>query len=184
MSKTHPDIVILGYSEAAMLLKQKTEINLVGLVSISGQRDPQLVAAILPRLDLSFDDTPVIDDTDAVGQYRLREQRRKAAEIGLNLQPPTAQDARAIIEFIEPMSDPTGTLMFQCFAGISRSAGAALLALAQWHGPGEEEQSVRDLFVARPAAQPHTGLIRYGDLALGRGGRLIEALAAEQRRRM
>lgn len=89
-----------------------------------------------------------------------------------------------MIDFASTLTDQPGVVMFQCFAGISRSAGAALLSLALWYGPGEEERAVRNLIRTRPAAQPHVDLIRFGDEALGRNGRLTHALAAIQRQRM
>jgi len=184
MNQPDRTILILGYSETAMLLKRQAMPEFDGLVSIRGQRDPYLEAKIKPRLDLSFDDTPVIDEHDAFGQYRAREQRRKAAEIGLRLQPPTERDAQAIVEFAASVGSEPGTVLFQCFAGISRSSGAALIALAEWHGPGNEHRAVQAVFQARPAAQPHRGLVKLGDEALGRQGQLISELDCTQRGRL
>jgi predicted protein tyrosine phosphatase len=67
-------------------------------------------------------------------------------------------------------------VLFTCAAGISRSPAAALICLAAWSAPGEEENCVRELRRVRPAAMPHRDLVRFGDEILGRGARLLRAL--------
>jgi predicted protein tyrosine phosphatase len=105
----------------------------------------------------------------------MRVRQRRAAEIGLTIQPPTIEHARQIIEFARDVHATAETVLFQCGAGISRSSAAALICLALWTQEGAEDDCVRELLRVRPAARPLRSLIVFGDHLLGRDGRLISA---------
>jgi predicted protein tyrosine phosphatase len=171
-----PRFVVLGYSDAAMLLRNPGSPAISAILSIRGQREHAVDPPDgVPQLVLQFDDAmPAPDDPLEASRWRLRQ--RDAAEVGLRLQPPTIDHARRIIEFGERYRNASGAILLQCLAGISRSPAAALICLATCTGPGREIECVRALLQQRPAALPHRGLVALGDDALGRGGALSEAL--------
>ena len=173
-----PPFYVLGYSEAAMLLRGRDAPDIAAALCIHGQRDPVLELSCPLRVDLTFDDCPMVGD-DPVSQYAERLRRRKAAEIGLKLRPPNEDHVHAILEFAERAQNSDRTVLFQCHAGISRSAAAALIALAIWLGPGMERQAVQTLREVRPAAAPPLDLIACADRMLGRAGLLTESLAIQ-----
>lgn len=171
------EILVLGYSEAAMYLRQVGADEIQAIVAIHGQREhPIEVPSGVPSLILQFDDSQAPDEEDPLDHARFRLRKREAAAVGLSLDPPNEGHARSIIEFARQIQSLPGTLICQCAAGISRSPAAALLCLAAWLGPGQESACVQQVLAIRPAAQPHRDLVRFGDRILGRGGRLLEAL--------
>jgi predicted protein tyrosine phosphatase len=177
MVPVHPDILVLGYSEAGMLVR-KGVASLGALITIHGQREyPIEVPGLSAHLGLEFDDTVAPSPTDPIQAASVRMRHRQAAEIGLNLRPPTVEDAASIIEFAGAIRDTQGSLLCQCQAGISRSPAAALLCLATWTEPGQESHCVQHLLSVRPSAVPHSDLVAFGDTVLGRGGLLCDALA-------
>lgn len=172
-----PSVLILGYSEAAMYLKQPEAARVRAILSIHGPREfPVETQAAQHSLVLQFDDSEAPDESDLEQRARLGIRRREAAAVGLTLNPPTEEHARAIVEFARRVDAIDGVMLFQCLAGISRSPAAALLCLAEWTGPGHERACVEHVLAVRPAAQPHRDLVRFGDSILGRGGRLLFAL--------
>lgn len=68
-------------------------------------------------------------------------------------------------------------LLVHCFHGVGRSASIALAILADRSAPGEEADALRQLLAIRPEATPNLVVIAHADRLLGRGGRLIEAVA-------
>lgn len=174
---SHPDLLILGYSEAAMFLRGARAAEVSALIAIHGQREfAAECSASIPKLVLRFDDTATPDTTNPIEVARFRVRQREAAEIGLRLTPPTIEYARAIVSFASSIQRLEGALLCHCLAGISRSPAAALLCLAAWSGPGRERECFDRVQRARPAAIPHPDLVRFGDEVLGREGRLISAI--------
>ncbi|HKQ49791.1 MAG TPA: hypothetical protein VJZ71_17080 [Phycisphaerae bacterium] len=173
----HPSILILGYSEAAMYLRQPEAAHVSAIVAIHGQREYSVeTSRATHALVLQFDDSEAPDETDLEQRARYGIRRREAAEIGVILNPPTEEHARSIIEFARRVGAINGVMLFQCLAGISRSPAAALLCLAEWTGAGHEHECVEHILKLRPAAQPHRDLVRFGDKILAREGRLLSAL--------
>lgn len=84
-------------------------------------------------------------------------------------------DIARLIAFLEGW-DATTPLLLHCFAGVSRSTAAALIALTLRHD-GREEEAAQRLRQAAPHAQPNRRLIELADARLGRNGRLVAALA-------
>jgi predicted protein tyrosine phosphatase len=172
-----PSVLILGYSEAAMFLRQPEAHQVRAIISIHGNREfPVETSQASHALVLQFDDSESPNEDDLEQRARFSIRRREAAAIGLSLNPPREEHARSIIEFARQIRDLKGTLLCHCLAGISRSSAAALLCLAEWTGPGHERACVEHVLAIRPAAQPHRGLARFGDNILNRGGRLLSAL--------
>lgn len=177
----HPGILVLGSSEAAMLLRNSRGTRIEALISIYGQREYSLDApGIDCKLELQFDDVEVVDLNDSVHGYAAWARRRWAAAMGRPMKPPTIDDAKAIIEFARGIADVNGTVLCQCQGGVSRSGAAALLCLATWTGEGDERYCMEQLLRARPCAAPLRDLVAFGDTILGRCGKLVEALASGQ----
>lgn len=161
-----------------MLLRNAAKSPVDALVSIYGEREYPLDAPGIGRkLELRFDDVPVVDLNDPVHGYAAWTRQRWAAEMGRPPKPPTIEDAKAIIEFARIIADVSGTVLCQCQGGVSRSAAAALLCLAVWTEAGDERYCIEQLLRVRPYAAPLRDLVAFGDKILGRSGKLIEALA-------
>ncbi len=88
---------------------------------------------------------------------------------------PERAHVERLIAFLE---DARGqSLLIHCYAGISRSPAAALVAMVL-DAPGQEEAAAVALRKAAPYARPNRLLIELSDNLLGRGGRLVAALDA------
>jgi len=173
----HPRIVVLGYSPAAMLLRQPEGWEVTAIIAIGGMQEHCVEGYAPHRLDLIFDDVEVPDPNDMFQVHQAHVRRAFDELNGRSTNPPTVEHARAIIEFAHRVRDVGGILLCHCGAGISRSPAAALLCLATWMGPDREVESVRELLRVRPVCAPHRDLVRFGDQLLKRNGKLVEALA-------
>ena len=178
---THPQLAVLGYSEAAMFLRGTPKPNVTGIISIHGGREFGVEAEVPRRLDLTFDDVEVTAPEDMVGMQRAMSRKRWAEQNGLSEVAPVRADAEAIIRFAEVMRDADGILLCHCRGGMSRAPAAVLICLSVWRGPGCEEECVADVLRLRRGAVPHVGLVRFADELLGRDGKLVAALAAARR---
>jgi len=69
------------------------------------------------------------------------------------------------------------SLLIHCWAGISRSTAAALIAMVL-DAPGREREAVETLRARAPWAQPNRLILELADEVLGRRGALIHAYAA------
>ena len=173
----HPSILVLGYSEASMLLRKPGTVNVRAIIAIHGQREFPVETRDVPHsLILQFDDTEAPSRTDPIHAARIRLRQREAAEMGLRLTPPAVEHASSIIDFARSIRRLDGILLCECLGGVSRSAAAALLSLATWTGPGQEQYCVERVLSVRPCAVPHADLVKFGDELLCRDGRLLEAL--------
>jgi predicted protein tyrosine phosphatase len=68
-------------------------------------------------------------------------------------------------------------LLLHCYAGVSRSMAAALIALCLEHD-GRELEAAQILRAAAPHAQPNARMVALADQILGRQGRLVAAKEA------
>ena len=68
-------------------------------------------------------------------------------------------------------------MLVHCWAGISRSMAAAYTLLCDRVGPGYEFDIARALRARAAHACPNALIVALADRALGRGGRMIEAVA-------
>ncbi|MCA9250711.1 MAG: hypothetical protein R3E58_06930 [Phycisphaerae bacterium] len=177
----HPQVIVLGYSEAGMLLRKPGSANVQAIIAIHGQREFAVECDDIPhRLLLQFDDAESPRADDPIQTARIQLRQREANEFGLNLSPPTVEHAKAIIEFANSIAGIEGTLLCQCQGGISRSSAAALLCLATWTGPGNEGYCVEHLLSVRPSVIPHCDLVAFGDEVLHRNRALVEFLRAQR----
>jgi predicted protein tyrosine phosphatase len=90
---------------------------------------------------------------------------------------PGAEHVAQLLEFAAGW-DRQGSMVIHCWAGISRSTAAAFIALCALNPETSEERVARLLREASPTAYPNRLMIRLGDAALGRAGRMIDAVEA------
>ncbi len=88
---------------------------------------------------------------------------------------PEAHHVSALLEFLDGWHEAS-PLLLHCFAGISRSMAAALIALSR-PAAGREHEAARLLRAAAPYAQPNRRIVALADRLLRRGGRLSAALS-------
>jgi predicted protein tyrosine phosphatase len=67
-------------------------------------------------------------------------------------------------------------VVIHCWAGISRSTAAAFIALCALNPAVPERLIAGQLREASPTAFPNRLMIRLGDAALDRAGRMVEAV--------
>ncbi|MBV9290316.1 MAG: protein-tyrosine-phosphatase [Hyphomicrobiales bacterium] len=96
---------------------------------------------------------------------------------------PQKADVAAILAFARDAGD-ISHLLIHCHAGISRSTASMLMILAQAHPRESERQAADRLVRIRPQAWPNSRMVSFADELLGRGGRLMAALAPLYARRL
>jgi predicted protein tyrosine phosphatase len=74
--------------------------------------------------------------------------------------------------------DGRGPMVIHCWAGISRSTAAAFIGLCALNPATSEDLIARFLRETSPTAYPNRLMIRLGDAALGRAGRMVAAVEA------
>ena len=72
--------------------------------------------------------------------------------------------------------DASAPMVIHCWAGISRSMASAFAILCDRLGENREIEIARIMRQRAPHAQPNRLLVRHADDALGRRGRMLEAL--------
>jgi predicted protein tyrosine phosphatase len=90
---------------------------------------------------------------------------------------PDARHVARIIDFAGVWAGQ-GPMVIHCWAGISRSTAAAFITLCVLNPDAPEQLIARHLRAASPTAYPNRLMIRLGDAALGRAGRMIGAVEA------
>ena len=73
--------------------------------------------------------------------------------------------------------DRAEPMLIHCFAGVSRSTAAAYIAACALSPKRDEFDIARSLRAASPTASPNARLVALADDALGRRGRMSEAIA-------
>lgn len=94
----------------------------------------------------------------------------------LGFVPPRRSDVEKLIAFLRGWPGDEA-LLIHCYAGVSRSTAAALVALAL-NAEGREMEAARRLREAAPHAQPNPRIVALADRLLGRDGRLVAASEA------
>ena len=74
--------------------------------------------------------------------------------------------------------DASAPMVIHCWAGISRSMASAFAILCDRLGENREIEIARIMRQRAPHAQPNRLLVRHADDALGRRGRMLEALTS------
>ena len=91
----------------------------------------------------------------------------------------TAPPVRAHMDQLIAFSrswDASAPMVIHCWAGISRSMASAFAILCDRLGENREIEIARIMRQRAPHAQPNRLLVRHADDALGRRGRMLEAL--------
>ena len=88
---------------------------------------------------------------------------------------PTREHVEGLVDFLEASREVS--LLIHCYAGVSRSTAAALIAMVL-HAPGRERDAARALRAAAAYAQPNRLILQHADDILGRRGGLLAALAS------
>jgi predicted protein tyrosine phosphatase len=89
---------------------------------------------------------------------------------------PGESDVQKLIDFLRSWPGDEA-LLLHCYAGVSRSTAAALIALTL-NADGREMEAAHALREAAPHAQPNPRIIALADRLLGREGRLVAAREA------
>lgn len=100
---------------------------------------------------------------------------------------PNREHVERILAFGRSLADGTpdaGHLLVHCHMGISRSAAAMTMILAQASADEPETAVVDRVAASRAQAWPNLVMIEHADDLLGRSGRLRAAVASLYRRRM
>ena len=90
---------------------------------------------------------------------------------------PAEAHVHALLDFAGAW-DRAEPLLIHCYAGVSRSTAAAFIAACALRPERDESEIARALRAASPTATPNARLIALADAALGRGGRMNDAVAA------
>lgn len=99
---------------------------------------------------------------------------------GGKLVAPQEAHVRQIIDFARSW-DQSAPLLIHCWMGVSRSPAAALIAALAVRPELDDEMLMARLRLASPQVTPNTRLIAFGDVMLGRQGRLAAAVKAAGR---
>ena len=90
---------------------------------------------------------------------------------------PSAHHIEQVLNFVRGW-DRSAPLVIHCWAGVSRSMASAFAVLCDRLGPGREIEIAMAMRRRAAHAAPNLLLVRHADAALGRGGRMLEALKA------
>jgi predicted protein tyrosine phosphatase len=142
-------------------------------------RAPELVTKHKPERVISLLD-PESPFPDLGPSYVGRHLRLMFHDIhgpSKNMVAPGAQHIDKLLTFLKGWN-PQDRILIHCRAGIGRSTAAAFVA-ACLHNPGVDEMEIAlHLRQVSPFARPNEALIRIADKALGRRGRMIDAITA------
>ena len=123
------------------------------LVSISGPGDPVPSLTQIDRhLKLTFQD------------------------VGGNM-PPTKSDIEKLLSFASEW-DRAKPIVVHCWQGVSRSPAAAFIVACSLFRSVAEAHIARMIRKASPTAQPNIVMVSIADEVMGRGGRMVEAIAS------
>ncbi|MDA4846899.1 tyrosine phosphatase family protein [Hoeflea poritis] len=92
------------------------------------------------------------------------------------LRPPEGHHVSRLIDFAREW-DRSAPLLIHCWMGISRSTAAAYSVALALNPDLDAMQLALELRRRSPSATPNARLIQLADAALGRDGRMIEAIA-------
>ncbi len=150
-------LIITPLDNLGKVLKAHRGAHVCGLLS-PGMPHPDLEIPEERRLKLSFHDLA----------------RPRAGFI-----PASEDDIRALVAFAHAWrADGSGPLVLHCWAGISRSPAAAFIVRCALEPRRDESALAQALRALSPTATPNPLLVELADRMLGRGGRMIAAIAA------
>ncbi|HUO89472.1 MAG TPA: hypothetical protein VMU08_09885 [Rhizomicrobium sp.] len=118
----------------------------------------------------------MIDTPEGIPNDRhLRLGVNDIVDVSAGENPPAMSHIEELLYFSRswPADDP---ILVHCWAGISRSMAASYVILCDRLGRGSELYAAQAIRNRAPHAYPNALLVRYADEALGRQGRMIEAI--------
>ena len=141
-----------------------------------------VVAARVPERIVSLLD-PDFTFPDFGSGYADRHLRIRLHDVHLTTGDQVVPAARHITALLTFLGDWTRTapLLIHCRAGIGRSPAAAFVAACFCNPRADEFEIAQALRIASPVARPNEALIELADVAMGRCGRMREAIATTGR---
>ena len=94
-----------------------------------------------------------------------------------DMEPPGRAHVESLLEFARAW-DRAQPMVVHCFAGVSRSTAAAYIVACALAPERDEAELAQALRRVSPSATPNARLVAIADELLGRGGRMIDAIAA------
>jgi len=88
---------------------------------------------------------------------------------------PAEEHVGRLIDFVGQW-DRSTPMVVHCFAGISRSTGAAFVAACALNPKRDETEIARAIRNASPTAQPNARIVGIADRLLKRNGRMLDAI--------
>jgi len=88
---------------------------------------------------------------------------------------PSEAHIERVLNFVRGW-DRSAPLVVHCYAGISRSTASAFAAVCLLNPHRDEISIARQIRAASPIAQPNRLIVSLADKALGREGRMLQAL--------
>ncbi|RVU21704.1 tyrosine phosphatase family protein [Methylobacterium oryzihabitans] len=143
-----------------------------------GHHSARGITHVLSILDPGWPEPEAFGGYDAHHRTTLR--FHDVTEPGPNLVLPQATHVEEILAFGRDLTAERGRerthLLIHCHAGISRSTAAMTMLLAQARPDLDEAAIVARVHELREKAWPNARMIGFADAALGRDGRLSEAV--------
>ncbi|MDH7797272.1 MULTISPECIES: tyrosine phosphatase family protein [unclassified Beijerinckia] len=122
-------------------------------------------------------DTPVTRPADIASERHLFLSMSDIVEPLEGHFAPQSTHVQDLLDFIQQW-DRRQPLLIHCFAGVSRSTAAAFITACALL-PERDESELAQLIRARsPTATPNARLVALADQALGRDGRMSQAVSA------
>ena len=123
------------------------------------------------------DHGPVETPPGVVSANHLRIDVNDIVEPGDGLVHPQDIHVTEVLNFARAW-DHRSPMIIHCYAGISRSTASAFSSLCALNPEVPEELIARRLRRASPTATPNKLIVAIADDILGRGGRMVDAIAA------
>jgi predicted protein tyrosine phosphatase len=136
--------------------------------TIAAYRPSHLVSLLSPEYMI---ETP----EQIIAEQHLRLAVNDVLEVWASDSPPNETHVTRLVEFGRSWN-ADAPMLVHCWAGISRSMAAAYTILCDRAGPGSE--IARELRIRAAHAYPNALIVALADRALGRDGRMIEAVAS------
>lgn len=162
--------------------ERQADIVKVMILVCSLSKVEEMVARHSPRRVISLLDPhytfPELGSAYADRHLQLRFHDVDAAAAGEHA--PSAEHIGRLLEFLGDCR-PDEDLLIHCRAGISRSTAAAFIAACFLYPDIPEQDLAAALRRASPIARPNRLMIALADAAMGRDGRMIEAIESSGR---
>jgi predicted protein tyrosine phosphatase len=139
---------------------------------------PHVAARIRPaRLITLLDPTDVAETPPEVHpDLHLRVGVNDISEPLMGMTAPDERHVAQLVAFLKEW-DAAAPLLVHCYAGISRSTATAFIAMSLLN-EGREAEAARKIRETADHAQPNRRIVALADDLLGRGGRMVDAVAA------